>query len=108
MASAIGEAWRSEQGDILAFLPGVRDIERAADLLADRLPQALVLPLHGQVEPAGQRTAIRRDAGGRRRIVLATAIAETSLTLDGVSVVVDCRPFAPGRVRQDRRLSRGW
>ncbi|WP_371432249.1 ATP-dependent helicase HrpB [Novosphingobium sp.] len=89
MASAIGEAWRSEQGDVLAFLPGVRDIERTADLLADRLPQALVLPLHGQVEPAGQRTAIRRDAGGRRRIVLATAIAETSLTLDGVSVVVD-------------------
>jgi ATP-dependent helicase HrpB len=89
MASAIQTAWRDESGDILAFLPGVAQIERTADLLAERLPQALVLPLHGQVEPAGQRAAIRRDPQGRRRVVLATSIAETSLTLDGVSVVVD-------------------
>ncbi|WP_084278325.1 ATP-dependent helicase HrpB [Novosphingobium sp. B1] len=89
MASAIQTAWREETGDILAFLPGVAQIERTADLLAERLPHALVLPLHGQVEPAGQRAAIRRDPQGRRRIVLATSIAETSLTLDGVSVVVD-------------------
>nr|WP_221236769.1 ATP-dependent helicase HrpB [Novosphingobium taihuense] len=89
MASAIQTAWREETGDILAFLPGVAQIERTADLLAGRLPQALVLPLHGQVEPVGQRAAIRRDPQGRRRIVLATSIAETSLTLDGVSVVVD-------------------
>ena len=89
MASAIQTAWREETGDILAFLPGVAQIERTAELLAERLPQALVLPLHGQVEPAGQRAAIRRDAQGRRRIVLATSIAETSLTLDGVSVVID-------------------
>ncbi|OYZ43500.1 MAG: ATP-dependent helicase HrpB, partial [Novosphingobium sp. 16-62-11] len=89
MASAIQTAWREEAGDILAFLPGVAQIERTADLLAERLPQALVLPLHGQVEPAGQRAAIRRDPQGRRRVVLATSIAETSLTLDGVSVVVD-------------------
>lgn len=89
MASAIQTAWRDEQGDILAFLPGVAQIERTAALLAERLPAALVLPLHGQVEPASQRIAIRRDGQGRRRIVLATSIAETSLTLDGVSVVVD-------------------
>ncbi|WP_068074487.1 ATP-dependent helicase HrpB [Novosphingobium lentum] len=89
MAGAIAEAWREETGDVLAFLPGVREIERTAEVLAQRLPQALVLPLHGQVDPAGQRAAIRRDAAGRRRIVLATAIAETSLTLDGVAVVVD-------------------
>lgn len=89
MASAIQTAWRDEQGYILAFLPGVAQIERTADLLAERLPNALVLPLHGQVEPAGQRVAIKRDPQGRRRIVLATSIAETSLTLDGVSVVVD-------------------
>jgi ATP-dependent helicase HrpB len=87
MAGAIAQAWRDETGDILAFLPGVREIERTAARLAERLPQALVLPLHGQVDPAVQRSAIRR--GDRRRIVLATAIAETSLTLDGVSVVVD-------------------
>lgn len=89
MASAIQTAWREEEGDILAFLPGVAQIERTAEALAERLPQALVLLLHGQVEPGGQRAAIRRDPSGRRRIVLATAIAETSLTLDGVSVVVD-------------------
>jgi ATP-dependent helicase HrpB len=89
MTSAILTAWREESGDILAFLPGVGEIERVRERLAERLPQALVLPLHGQCEPAAQRAAIRRDSGGRRRIVLATAIAETSLTLDGVSVVVD-------------------
>ena len=89
MASAVQTAWREEQGDILAFLPGVGEIERTRERLAERLPSALVLPLHGQCEPAAQRAAIRRDPEGRRRIVLATAIAETSLTLDGVSVVVD-------------------
>lgn len=89
VTSAIATAWREEEGDILAFLPGVGEIERTRERLADRLPKALVLPLHGQVQPADQRAAIRRDPEGRRRIVLATAIAETSLTLDGVSVVVD-------------------
>nr|WP_247718102.1 ATP-dependent helicase HrpB [Qipengyuania proteolytica] len=88
-AQAVVTAWRAEDGDILAFLPGVGEIERVRERLAEKLVGALVLPLHGQVDPAGQRAAIRRDAEGRRRIVLATAIAETSLTLDGVSVVVD-------------------
>lgn len=89
MTSAILTAWREEQGDVLAFLPGVGEIERTRTRLEERLPQALVLPLHGQCAPEAQRAAIRRDKEGRRRIVLATAIAETSLTLDGVSVVVD-------------------
>jgi len=89
MAFAIAAAWREEAGDILAFLPGVGEIGRTAERLAERLPAALVLPLHGQCDPAAQRAAIRPDVGGRRRIVLATAIAETSLTLGGVSVVVD-------------------
>lgn len=89
MTSALLTAWREQEGDVLAFLPGVREIERVAEALAGRLPTALVLPLHGQCEPGAQRAAIRRDPEGRRRIVLATAIAETSLTLDGVSVVVD-------------------
>jgi len=89
MASAILTAWRDESGDILAFLPGVGEIERTRERLAQRLPDVPILPLHGQCEPAAQRAAIRRDPDGRRRIVLATAIAETSLTLDGVSVVVD-------------------
>ncbi len=93
MAGAILTAWREEHGpqagDVLAFLPGVGEIERTRERLAERLPQVPILPLHGQVEPAQQRAAIRRDPEGRRRIVLATSIAETSLTLDGVSVVVD-------------------
>lgn len=89
MTSAILAAWCEESGDMLAFLPGVGEIERTRGRLAEKLPQALVMPLHGQCEPAAQRAAIRRDPEGRRRIVLATAIAETSLTLDGVSVVVD-------------------
>ena len=89
MAAAVMTAWREEAGDILAFLPGVREIERVRERLAARLADTPIHPLHGQIEPAAQRAAIRRDAQGRRRIVLATAIAETSLTLDGVSVVVD-------------------
>src|SRR6188768_3942918 len=89
MAGAILTAWRAEQGDLLAFLPGVGEIERTRERLAERLPEVPILPLHGQVEPAAQRAAIRRDPEGRRRIVLATSIAETSITLDGVAVVVD-------------------
>ncbi len=93
MAGAVLTAWRETAdvrgGDLLAFLPGVGEIERTRERLEARLPETPILPLHGQVEPAGQRAAIRRDPQGRRRIVLATSIAETSLTLDGVSVVVD-------------------
>ncbi|WP_428027642.1 ATP-dependent helicase HrpB [Altererythrobacter sp.] len=89
MAGAVMQTWREQQGDILAFLPGVGEIERTRERLAERLPDVPILPLHGQVQPAQQRAAIRRDAEDRRRIVLATSIAETSLTLDGVSVVVD-------------------
>ena len=89
MSDAVLQAWRDEEGDILGFLPGVGEIERVRERLESRLPDAPILPLHGQVQPAEQRAAIRRNADGRRRIVLATAIAETSLTLDGVSVVVD-------------------
>ena len=89
MTSAVMTAWRDQTGDILAFLPGVREIERVRERLEPRLPGVPIHPLHGQIEPAAQRAAIRRDPAGRRRIVLATAIAETSLTLEGVSVVVD-------------------
>ncbi len=89
MAAAILTAWREETGDILAFLPGVREIERVRERLEARLSNTPIHALHGQIEAPLQRAAIRRDLEGRRRIVLATAIAETSLTLDGVSVVVD-------------------
>ena len=89
VCAGVMQAWRDEDGDILVFLPGVREIERLRERLTTRLPATPILPLHGQIDPAGQRLAIRRDPQGRRRIVLATAIAETSLTLDGVSTVVD-------------------
>ncbi len=89
MTSAVLQAWREEQGDILAFLPGVGEIERTRERLMERLAGVPILPLHGQVQPQDQRAALRRDPDGRRRIVLATSIAETSLTLEGVSVVVD-------------------
>ncbi|MEQ1550043.1 ATP-dependent helicase HrpB [Sphingorhabdus sp.] len=89
VAAAVLTAWRDETGDILAFLPGVGEVERTRERLAEKLPNGLIMPLHGQCEPSAQRAAIKRDPAGRRRIVLATAIAETSLTLDGVSVVVD-------------------
>lgn len=89
MTSAILQAWREEEGDILAFLPGVGEIERTLERLQARLNDVPILPLHGQVQPQDQRAAIRRNPDGRRRIVLATSIAETSLTLESVSVVVD-------------------
>ena len=89
VTSGVMTAWREQTGDILAFLPGVGEIERTRERLEAKLKDVPILPLHGQVEPAGQRAAIRRDPEGRRRVVLATAIAETSLTLDGVSAVVD-------------------
>ncbi|MFU7528014.1 ATP-dependent helicase HrpB [Qipengyuania sp. ASV99] len=89
VAGAVMTAWREVEGDILAFLPGVGEIERTRERLEAKLPGTPILPLHGQIEPAGQRSAIQRDTQGRRRIVLASAIAETSLTLDGVSAVVD-------------------
>ena len=86
---AVLKAWQEEAGDILVFLPGVGEIERVRERLAERLADTPVLPLHGQVDPAAQRGAIRRDPQGRRRIVLATSIAETSVTLERVSIVVD-------------------
>jgi ATP-dependent helicase HrpB len=88
MAGAIRQAvTEEEQGDVLAFLPGVREIERTAERLV-RMPHA-VHRLHGQLDPAQQRAALRPDAEGRRKIILATSIAETSLTIDGVRIVID-------------------
>jgi ATP-dependent helicase HrpB len=77
------------EGGILAFLPGVAEIERTAERL-DRLPANVVLHrLHGSLDPAEQRAAIAPAPPGTRKLVLATSIAETSLTLDGVRIVID-------------------
>ncbi|MDB5684097.1 MAG: hypothetical protein JWM75_1795, partial [Sphingomonas bacterium] len=89
MASAITRAIAEEQGGVLAFLPGVAEIERTAERL-DRLPADIVVHrLHGTLDPAAQRAAIGPGAAGTRKVVLATSIAETSLTLDGIRIVVD-------------------
>jgi ATP-dependent helicase HrpB len=89
MAAAIRRALAETHGGLLAFLPGVAEIERTAERL-DGLPGDVVLHrLHGTLDPAAQRTAIRAEGAGRRKLVLATAIAETSLTLDGVTTVID-------------------
>ena len=89
MTAAIRRALADEAGGVLAFLPGVAEIERTAERLANLPPDVDLHRLHGTLEPAEQRTAIAAAPLGRRKLVLATSIAETSLTLDGVRVVVD-------------------
>ncbi|KQR87650.1 ATP-dependent helicase HrpB [Sphingomonas sp. Leaf343] len=87
VAAAIRHAVATDEGGVLAFLPGVAEIERVAERL-DRLPAGAVLyRLHGSLDPAEQRAAIRPSS--ERKVVLATSIAETSLTLDGIRIVVD-------------------
>ncbi len=86
MASAIRRALAEQSGDILAFLPGTAEIRRTQERLTS---EDLVLPLYGDLPLPEQDKAIRRDPQGRRKIILATSIAETSLTIDGVRVVVD-------------------
>jgi ATP-dependent helicase HrpB len=87
VAAAIRAALETEPGDVLAFLPGAGEIRRAESLLAG-VP-AEVIPLHGTLPQVMQDRAIRPSPPGRRKVVLATSIAETSLTIDGVRVVVD-------------------
>ncbi|MTW20811.1 ATP-dependent helicase HrpB [Allochromatium palmeri] len=76
-----------ETGDILAFLPGAREIERAREALAGA--DIEILPLHGALSSAEQDRALRPDGRGRRRLILATDLAETSLTIEGIRVVLD-------------------
>ena len=98
MARAIRGALADHQGDILAFLPGMGEIRRTEQALAGC--GALVLPLHGDLPPAEQDRALRPAEAGRR-VVLATSIAETSLTVPGVRIVVD------GGWRRSPRLDAG-
>ncbi|MEJ6785420.1 ATP-dependent helicase HrpB [Aminobacter sp. Piv2-1] len=90
MARAIRDALADEQGSVLAFLPGQREIERTAERLEGRVSADVdVVPLYGQLDGKAQDAAIRPAPAGRRKVVLATSIAETSITIDGVRVVVD-------------------
>jgi ATP-dependent helicase HrpB len=90
VAKAVRRALSEESGGVLVFLPGQGEIRRTGDMLADRLPADVDLaPLYGALPPGEQDRAIAPAAPGRRKVVLATAIAETSLTLQGVRVVID-------------------
>ncbi|SHO48243.1 ATP-dependent helicase HrpB [Desulfopila aestuarii] len=81
-------AYQNLTGDILAFLPGTGDIHRCRQLLNEKLPEAHILPLYGNLSHQEQDRIFRRD-DDRRRIILATPIAETSLTIENITAVVD-------------------
>lgn len=90
MARVIAEAHRSETGSILAFLPGQREIIRTTERLQGRFgPDTILAPLYGALSQSEQDLAIKPAPAGQRKIVLATSIAETSITIDGVRIVVD-------------------
>jgi ATP-dependent helicase HrpB len=80
---------KQHRGDFLVFLPGQGDIRKAEEVLRRALPSDLVVPLFGQLSFSEQQRAILPHPSGKRKIVLATDIAETSLTIEGVTVVVD-------------------
>ncbi|HEX2888065.1 ATP-dependent helicase HrpB [Vineibacter terrae] len=89
-ASAVRRALADEAGSALVFLPGVGEIRRVEERLRGGLPADTdLVPLFGDLSAAEQDRAIRPAAAGRRKVVLATSIAETSLTIDGVRVVID-------------------
>lgn len=88
-ARAIRKAFREQNGDILVFLPGAGEILRTAELLAGEELNAVVHLLFGDLPFSKQQEAIMPDPQGRRKIVLATSIAETSLTIEGITTVVD-------------------
>ena len=90
VAGAVRDALRADDGSVLAFLPGVAEIRAAAERLGTGLPPDVALaPLFGDLSAAAQDAAIAPAPAGRRKVVLATSIAETSLTIEGVRVVVD-------------------
>ncbi|MEM9938539.1 MAG: ATP-dependent helicase HrpB [Pseudomonadota bacterium] len=88
MAKAIQRAHRETDGSILAFLPGAGEIRRTAERL-EGLSDTLVAPLYGAMSPKDQDAAVKPRPDGGRKIVLATDLAESALTIEGVSVVVD-------------------
>jgi ATP-dependent helicase HrpB len=101
VARAVRTALGEDAGDVLAFLPGVAEIRRTAAALSD--VDADVLPLHGRMPAPDQDAALR--PGPRRRVVLATAVAESSLTVPGVRVVVDSGLARVPRVDHRRGLA---
>ncbi len=91
VAARIAAALAAHEGDLLAFLPGAGEIRRVVDALAARLPADthVLLPLYGDLPAEAQDAVLRPDPRGRRKVIVATNLAETSLTIDGVRIVVD-------------------
>ena len=90
VTSVVLEALREQPGSALVFLPGQAEIGRVAERLAGRVPADVdIAPLYGQLTPEEQDRAVQPARPGRRKVVLATSIAETSLTIEGVRIVVD-------------------
>jgi ATP-dependent helicase HrpB len=86
--AAVTDALHDQPGDVLVFLPGAAEIRRAQERLRELHDDVDVLILHGDSSPEDQERALR-DAGARRRVILSTALAETSVTIDGVRTVID-------------------
>ncbi len=90
-ARGIRHALSEESGDMLVFLPGKGEINRVMNLLTTRMDDnILVQPLHGGMKIQDQARAVQPDPKNRRRIILSTTIAETSLTIEGITTVIDC------------------
>lgn len=88
-ARTIIDAIEKHSGDVLVFLPGQGEIKKCEEILRGQLQKVVIHPLYGQLPPGKQQAAILPDQHGRRKVVLATSIAETSLTIEGVKIVVD-------------------
>src|SRR5690606_29890819 len=89
VAATVRAALAEHEGDVLVFLPGAAEIRRTAALLEDPLLNVRVLPLHGSLPREVQDAALAPGQAGQRKVVLASAVAETSLTIEGVRTVVD-------------------
>jgi ATP-dependent helicase HrpB len=108
MADAIAMALRADPGSVLAFLPGAAEIRRTQNFLAERVHDASVeiVPLFGALDASVQDRAIAPAPKGQRKVVLATSIAETSLTIEGVRIVVDSGVARVPRYEPDIGLTR--
>jgi ATP-dependent helicase HrpB len=108
MADAIATALRADPGSVLAFLPGAAEIRRTENFLRERVQDASteIVPLFGALDAAVQDRAIAPAAKGTRKVVLATSIAETSLTIEGVRIVVDSGMARVPRYEPDIGLTR--
>jgi ATP-dependent helicase HrpB len=108
MADAISTALRADPGSVLAFLPGAAEIRRTQNFLAERIHDASIeiVPLFGALDASVQDRAIAPPPKGHRKVVLATSIAETSLTIEGVRIVVDSGLARVPRYEPDIGLTR--